>query len=273
MFDKPRHWAASHNMALNIRRNTFEATPGLADVIGVHEIQTIHDGGVWLAEDLAQSVGAPVRTGAITTDGTAVMYAGIYSWPRDGRSPVLSYSVVSPVPAVGLFDACWVQIWPENSGLAGLLTLPVISNDPSNPSQIQQLNTTLGLRFDAASRVARLPIWPLTGVAVLIGYALGFVLIRARRLELASALHAGVDKPTLIMQTSIETAMWTALGAGLLLPTLWRYCTVDNPDPTWPVFYPAARVVVLAAVTVLLGALTAALATREKHLFRYFKNR
>ena len=251
---------------------TFEVTPGLAGVIGVHETQTTN-GGVWLAEDLAQTVGAPVRTSATTTDGTEIAFAGIYSYPRDGRSPVLSYSIISPVPAVGRFDACWVQIWPENSELAGLLTLPVLSNDPGNLPQIQQLNTTLGLRFDAATRLARLPIWPLTGVAALIGYVLGFALIRTRRLELASALHAGLDKPTLIMQTSVETAMWSVLGAGLLLPALWRYSTIDNPDLSWPVFCPAARVVLLALISVLLGALTATFLTRESHLFRYFKNR
>ncbi|MDR1214371.1 MAG: hypothetical protein LBK54_09880 [Propionibacteriaceae bacterium] len=275
----------------------FEATWGLAQVLGVQPLgavtqptgspggdPTVGDsgtavdsrraGGVWLAQDLAATLGPNDQMTLLTGDQVTV--AGVFPYPSDGRAPTLSFALVAPVPAQGVFDACWVELWPETDLAADWLTWPVLSGPvgaQSAPAQAQQLNTGLGLRFGAADRLAGLPLRPLAAASLAFGAGLGFVLIRTRRLELASALHAGQSRAALIGQVLIETAGWLLPAVALLLA--WSAGTAgwDNPSLRRTAFWAGARSVGLAATGLLLAAGLTAGWTKERHLFRYFKNR
>lgn len=255
----------------------FEATPGLAAVL---QVAPLNDTGlgIWVADELAETLGVSTDRNTQQRIGDdEVTIAGRYAYPSDGRAPTLAYSAVTPVAATGRFDACWVELWPESDQARTLLTLPAIGSvgsdgKPLTP-QIQQLNTSLGARFDAAGRLAALPIWPLTGAAALAAAALAITLIRIRRIELAAALHAGIDTASLILQTTAETLVWAATSLALLVPFLWWAATHGNPDPPWAAFYSATRTAILASITALAATIVTTALTREKHLFRYFKNR
>ncbi|MCA5891939.1 hypothetical protein LEP48_01060 [Isoptericola sp. NEAU-Y5] len=179
--------------------------------------------------------------------------------------------------AAGTFDACWVETWPESEHVAPLLTLPVAGGSDVEGEQlvpmVRQLNPTAGTSFDAADRLANLPTLPLTAAAVVLAVATGLVLVRARRLELASALHAGIDKASLLVQLAVETLVWTVTACALVLPVVWWAAAAGNPDPAWSAFYPALRTTGLAVVGVLVATLVVGALTQEKHLFRYFKHR
>ncbi|MDR1077281.1 MAG: hypothetical protein LBL55_01175 [Propionibacteriaceae bacterium] len=274
----------------------FEATWGLARVLGVQPLGAVAEpvgsagdtmmagsnvaadsrrgGGVWLAQDLATALGPSDQLALLAGDQLTV--AGVFPYPSDGRAPTLSFALVAPVLAQGVFDACWVEVWPETDLAADWLTWPVLSGPvgaQTTPAQAQQLNTGLGLRFGAADRLAGLPLRPLAAASLAFGVGLGFVLIRTRRLELASALHAGQSRAALIGQVLIETAGWLLPAVALLLA--WSAWTAgwDNPSLRRTAFWAGARSVGLAAAGLLLAAGLTAGWTKERHLFRYFKNR
>jgi len=257
---------------------TFDATPGMAGVLRVKPTSGQGaSGGVWLAGDLADVLAVDgSRTSVPLSNGASMTASGVFAYPTDGRLPTLAYTLVSPVPAQGVFDACWVEVWPEAVSTVDLLSLPVLppapGQDASQP-QAQQLNSTLGTQFDAQGRLAKVPVWPMTGAAVLLAVGLGVVLIRLRRLELASALHAGLGSTALALQVAFETLVWLFIAVALLLPAEWWIAAHANPDPALVAFYPAARATMLAAAATLIAAVSQAALTREKHLFRYFKNR
>jgi hypothetical protein len=255
----------------------FEATPGLAGVLHASPFSE-RGAGVWLAADLAADLGVSAERPDVTrTDGQRVDVAGTFAYPSDRRLPTLAYSAVSPVAATGLFDACWVELWPETDSARTLLTLPVVGTMASDGQletpQVQQLNPGLGSAFDAANRLAAVPIWPLTGAAVVAAAGLALALIRIRRLELASARHAGVDSVSLTSQAAVESMVWLLPALALLWPFLWWSSTWANPDQPWSALFPTARTAILAGLAVVLTTSAATALTRERHLFQHFKRR
>jgi hypothetical protein len=97
--------------------------------------------------------------------------------------------------------------------------------------------------------------------------------VRTRRLELAAALHARVPKPHLAWQQVLEAAAWVAAGVAIAAAAVAYAARTGNPDPGDWAFLLGARTLAAAAATALLGALAGVATTRERHLFRYFKNR
>lgn len=264
--------------------NTFEATPGLASLLRLIAASGHGPGGVWIAEDLAAVIGdttLPLVTdtgegrGRWSDDGVAPV-AGVFPLPAGGQSSPIDYSILVPVAAMEPFDSCWVMLWPESEQTISLLTLTTLptGQGPQGPTpSISQLNTTAGTTFDAPSRLAALPTLPLTIAAVAFAAVLGFGLTNARRLELASSLHAGVRKTSLLIQLAVETAAWLLAATTITVPLAYAAAHSGNPDPPWVAFSPALRTTVLAVIATLLGALVAGSLVREKHLFRHFKHR
>lgn len=97
--------------------------------------------------------------------------------------------------------------------------------------------------------------------------------LRLRRLELASALHSRVRRVHLAWQQLLETLAWVLAGSCIAGAAVAYASTVGNPDPGWYALGVSARTVVAGAAAVLIGTLIGVLATREQHLFRYFKDR
>lgn len=248
----------------------FEATPGL---LGTLDRGRVAGAGLWLSADLAEALGAVPGDTIATSTGPARVGA-VYPYPDDGRDRALGYAAVAPVPATGLFDSCWVEIWPVDPETATLLRTTVVADASSEVQPTQkQLNGRLGATYDAGAEFAGRLTKPAPIAAVVLGLGLGFVAIRMRRLELAAALHARVPRAALTWQVLLETAAWTAAGVVVTVPVLWWLAgsglAADHLS-TWVI---GMRTVLAGAGAVLVGAVAGALATREKHLFKYFKER
>lgn len=248
-----------------------EATPGL---LGVLDRGRVAGAGLWLSADLAEALGATADDSIVTDAGPAPVGA-VYPYPDDGRDRALGYAAVAPVPATGLFDSCWVEIWPVDPETATLLRM-VLVTDPSSavqPAQ-KQLNSRLGATYDASAEFRDRLTKPAPTAAVVLGLALGFAAVRLRRLELAAALHARVPRSALTWQVLLETAVWTGAAVIVTVPVLWWLAAgaglhVDRVS-TWVL---GMRTVLAGAGATLVGAVAGALTTRERHLFKYFKKR
>lgn len=264
---------------------TFEATPGAVGVFAnattdardtVRTTPRMMD-GVWLSSDAAEPVAAHAGSTITLRDDTTARVAGVYDWPDDGRQSGFTYAAVTPMPAGDgdLFDQCWVKAWPVPNDIESLLRIVTVgdaSNTQERPT-ISQLNTAGGRTFDAtaAFRTRLTAIAPI--VAGAIALMAGFLSVWLRRLELASALHCGVPKPAMIVQTLVETCAWAYVAMLLCTPVLaWMWLENTDAD-AHSIADTLMRVPAAAYVGVMAGALLGACLIRERSLFRYFKNR
>lgn len=253
---------------------TWEVTPGLLDVLAVSGGQARGApaaGGVWLSADLAATLGVEPG-GTLATRAGAAHVAGVYTWPDDGRRRDLGYAVLVPVAGAGRFDRCWAQVWPPDEGLSGLLRA-VVEPTGADEARAGTLNSTLGEGLDAAGMLARRATRPAPAAALAVGVALGLVAVRRRRLELASALHAGVPRPHLAWQHLVEAGAWSLAGSVLAAAAVSVAAAIGNPDPALAASAAGWRTVLVGTLGVVLGTLAGILATRESHLFRYAKDR
>lgn len=244
-----------------------EITPSLLHVIAD---DIADDAGVWLPEDLARTLGAEAGGHVETNRGPAAV-AGVYPYPDDGRARDLAYTMVSPVPADGLFDQCWALIWPHDSEASGLLTSAIAN--PEADISYKQLNASLGTTLDRNALFSERPTLFSVWIAAGIGIALGYVSTRRRRLEFASNLHAGVAKSSQNLQVTLETAAWAVAGFLISLPVLGYVAWQGNAGDMWEPWIIGARSTLTASTAAVVGALIGTLQTREKHLFNYFKQR
>lgn len=257
----------------SLELTTWEATPGLLDVLTAPEPADRRP-GLWLATDVADTLAAAPGRPLATAAGDATV-AGVYPFPDDGRDRALAYAVLAPVPATGTFDACWAEIWPPVPATTALLrtALEPTAATSDVPVTLGQLNPRLGTTYDGARLLAERPTRPVPVAAVVVGLALGLAAVRARRLELAAALHARVPRPALTTQVLLETLTWVAAGTVVVAPVLGWLAGWGNPDPAAATWTIGLRTVLAGGAATLLGATLGIAATREKHLFRYFKDR
>jgi len=249
----------------------IEVTPSLPEVLRTQ----IGSAGVILSEQAAQTL--TVRPGSeLQTSETTATVAGVYGYPEDGRRPGLGFAALVPTTDGEAFDECWVDIWPTSPQTPALLQTTLLPDDETAAGQnptLTQLNTTLGTAFDGRSRfdvrVTRLAPWGVLGI----GVGLGYLSVRLRRVPLASALHAGTTRQDLGAVVMLETLSW-ALPATLLAAVAIVVATKLGGD------LDARHTVVLGSRTAvagmagpLLGSTFGYALTRERHLFRYFKDR
>jgi len=249
----------------------FDVTPGLVDLL-TGAPQGTHGGeGAWLPVPLARDLGVEAGDLLPSTRGT-VTVAGTYDYPSDGRDRLLAYGVLTPVPATTEpFDTCWFSVWPARPVGDGWLAGALVG-EPAD-ARYGQLNTRLGTTIDldalGAGRSTRHLPWLAAGVVALVaGLA-----VRRRRTEHASALHAGVRRSALALQTAVETLCWSVAGAVVALPVVLVVAQQAPDGAAWAATVAGLRVLAAGAAAAPLGALAALALTRERHLFRYFKER
>ncbi|SDB91944.1 hypothetical protein SAMN05216410_0922 [Sanguibacter gelidistatuariae] len=248
----------------------YEVTPGFLSVLGQPALREAT--GLMLSMDTAEIFGAQVRSTFATRTGSATV-AAVFPYPDDGRGGGLSYAGLATVPATGMFDQCWVEVWPLTDEIGPLLRL-VVSTAPDAGQVVQkQLNSRLGTDYDARALLGERPTRFATVGGVAVGLALGFAAIRLRRLELAAALHTRVSRTALTWQVVLETLVWVVSASIIAVPVLAHLAAWGNPEPAGPVWVIGMRVVLAAGAAAVVGAVTATMATRERHLFRYFKDR
>lgn len=249
----------------------YRVTTGFAAVVGLNHALP---GGVLVDTGLATSMGLHTGARHDMTDGNSLLIGGIFDWPQDGRDQRLSFAVLIPQPATGLFDECWMRAWPVVDANDILLrATQVASSDDHQISQIGQINTTLGLSLDAhqlfANRVTRFA----PPVALAAGLALGWVMARTRRLEYASALHAGQSKADQLLTGVLESAVWAVPAAITAVAAIYCVVAIGAMPDAPGLLEVTAPGPILGAAGVLVGTLAGVAGAKEKHLFRLFKNR
>lgn len=248
----------------------YTVTPGFAEVLGVDAVTAE---GVWLSEETARTLEAVPGQNLSTAEGTLTI-AGTFPYPDDGRDVRPGYAALVPSADTDPFDECWARVWPTSESTQELLLFAVAADSPEDTALTTgQLNASLGETFDGAAgfdgRITRFAA-PST---VLAGLLLGFVAVRLRRLEFASALHVGQSRRSQLATTLLETGAWSAAGlvlAGCALVLASHLGHLGEPGDVLAVVGPG----LLAAVPgCLAGAALALALVREEHLFRYFKDR
>ncbi|WP_030149692.1 hypothetical protein [Mycetocola saprophilus] len=230
--------------------------------------------GVILSDQVAEALG---RAGGdtIVTGVGEISVRAVFPYPDDGRKPGLGYTVLSPVPADRqAFDECWIEVWPQTEAVATQLRSTLLGEGDSQARpQLSQLNSRLGQTFPGADAFGGRLTTVAAPAGALAGLVIGFVMVRIRRLELASARHSGVSPgaQTLILLgealVPAAVAVLIALTATLVLTGL-----SGIPDPA-ALRGLAIRICLVFVPAVLLGVIAGAFTTREKQLFRYFKSR
>ncbi|MET8528336.1 hypothetical protein [Micromonospora sp. NPDC005172] len=252
-----------------------EISPGFTSVLPLIQRRDSNSlDGVFVSEALAESLGRPEDLWSIATTRGESSVSGVYGYPDDGRLPTLQSAVLSPVPVGDVFDECWVVVWPTGAPVASLLrsTLTVGALSADN-ARVQQLNPRLGDDFDGASRFEQRPTRYLPLVCLVFGGFAGFFSVWLRRLELSSARHVGVKVIDQAVQVAIETLAWC--GSAFCVTAAWLACFQLGKmlDVSHFLTMLGLQTFMLGAVGAILGAMAAVLQTRERHLFKYFKQR
>lgn len=232
-------------------------------------------GGILLGPDVASALSLG-RGDLIVASDESTRAAGEYAYPQDGRRRGFGYAALTISVDDRPFDECWVDVWPQNTNSSTLLLMtvrPGALSDGEVKPVLGQLNASMGEYFDGPQRFQSRLTMVAAPLAACAGFLLAFVSIRLRRVELASAMHAGVARPSLLAMLAVETGVW----AGLSTLATVAVAIVASSSMAAVEFYPmvvlASRVPVLAMVGVMAGMMVAIAGVREKHLFRYFRAR
>lgn len=248
----------------------MEVTSGFAEVV---RATSLAPSGVVVSQQVVDGLALAPGEAIVTRDGRAEV-AGTYPYPDDGRRAGYGYAALVPTTTDAAFDECWIDMWPPSPQTATLLQITLTGTDEEGERPLlSQLNTTLGATFDGPrafhDRITRhVPL-----VALLVGGGLGFVSVRTRRVQHASALHAGVATSDLVTISTLELAAWTAPSIVLSASVIAVFAATGPPGDMLVSAVLGARIAPLAVAGALVGSVAALLATRERHLFRYVKER
>ncbi|WP_295118258.1 hypothetical protein [uncultured Leifsonia sp.] len=249
----------------------YEVSPGFAAILTGADVSSR---GVLIPDDLAQSLGASAGA-QVTTDSGPMTIASVYGYPSDGRRPGFGYAILSPTQASRTFDECWVTAWPQVPNLRSLLLTAVLTADKASSTKpsVIQLNSSLGGSFDGFASFRERLTRAATPSSFVVAIGLGFVSVRMRRLELTSALHAGVAKSDLLALNLLEASAWAgaagALAVGVVSAAAWAGSHGDQSA----VFESTVGVPLAGVAGALLGVVIASSSISERRLLRYFKDR
>lgn len=242
----------------------IEVTPGMAAVLGVDT----KSAGLWVSSSTKKSLGLEVGD-QVVVDGAATSIAGTYDYPSDGRQPGLDYAFLEPVATSAPFDQCWVTQWPTDPTMRSLLNTVINPGNTQDKTTIGQLNPTKGSTFDGLTRFEKRPSRWVAAGAALAGLLIMLIVFLLRRVELASALHAGVRRSDLHKVALAETLVCALIAIILTAPI--TISLVSRGGTALVVF--ALQPLVALVWGMLTGTTLAVILIRERHLFDYFKSR
>jgi hypothetical protein len=131
----------------------------------------------------------------------------------------------------------------------------------------------MGISFDASeavrSRATRLSPLAGAGLGMIIGFSGAF----GRRLEMASALHAGVSRRALMAVLLIESGLWLTISGIVSLAVGVLTSRQLGDDLRTTLAFSSFQVVLAVLLGGFAGTCTAFAAIRENQLFTYFKTR
>jgi hypothetical protein len=247
------------------------ATSGIGQVLGQPGALSA---GVLFPDSVAESLGVGEGDSVTTADGHDMQVAGVYGYPDDGRNRELGYVAIEQVAPVGTFDECWITVWPPDQAEAHeLLWTALLSSADPQQVTVSQLNPSMGLTFapnDSFTGRITQYIWLLVLLGSII---IGAASVWIRRLEFASALHAGVVKSQQLIQILLETLFW-AFVAGVITAAIVLYLSMwHNPDFWSSAFLAGLRVILAGVLGACVGACAIGCVISENQLFKYFKQR
>lgn len=251
----------------------YQVTPGLAEVLGM-DTESRTRNGVWISTQLASTLHTQAGS-TFTTDQGHMQIAGVFSWPDDQRDQRIAYAILSPATIDGQYDECWAMIWPNNPAAIELLNTAALAlPSASTAATIRQANTAMGNTLDLwelyRHRISRF-ITPLAPIAA---FTIAWASTRARRIELADALHMGIPRSTLQVITSLETLSWSlpALSAAAVLNYIVAV-TLSNHSNAKTLLFIQLPMLAASLLTSQLGTVAALQTITTKRLFAYFKAR
>lgn len=255
--------------------NQVTATPGIGEMLDAtgRGGGPVDRAGVLVSEQVTEHLGSPDRPWP--SDAGPLDVAGVFPYPEDGRRTGLGFAVISPeLPGEEPYDECWIRSWPEYPDFGSLLSsvvLPATSPDTPAP-EITQLNTSLGAGFDGAAlfrdRASRFNAYAALGI----GAVVGVVAARRRRLEIASARHAGASPGDVLLIHTLQHASWIAAGCAVAF-SAGALSSAAAPGAVGTLTELTLRTVSLGGVGALLGVVVTVCAIPERSLFDYFKQR
>lgn len=248
----------------------YVVTPNLAGVLGV----TASDGaGIWISRDLARRLYA-ARGAVLSTPTETLVVAGIYDWPDDGRDTRPGYAILIPTRPAPALDECWASIWPPSPIADDLLRIAArVEPGSTAPLNLARINPNYGTRYDPhaeyESRLSR-HAWAAATIGAL---ALGYGGARFRRLNHAGALHAGARKTAVLAVALVETLAWAVAGALIAVAALALIVRAQSPGDARAILAIDLKGIFVTIPAAMAGAAVAIAGCRERHLFRYFKDR
>jgi len=239
----------------------WEVTQGFPEILG---IKLSADTGVVISDQLAETL--QLASGDILKMSEST--TGI-----DGRRPGYGYGILAPVPNNDPFDECWAEVWPMSQDTRSLLYSTLIPGEVENAQIVYaQLNTTLGAVFDNTRFSDRITKYCAI-IGGIFGLALSYLAVRIRKVEHASALHAGLDKTSLPLLTMIEMFSWLLATVILSASLTIIFTATTHSNNTMSLYLLAAKIVGLTTLGVYCGTLIAISLAKENQLFRHLKNR
>jgi hypothetical protein len=245
------------------------ATVGLLAVL-----RATTDGGpgLILSGEASDALGGAAGSTLRTTDGTTRV-SGVYEYPRDGRRDGYGYMALDVVRATGTFDACWVDAWPQIPSMRSLLLTTVRAGAATSetPPEVAPLNLSNGVEFDGSARYgARVTRWAGAALGVLAA-VIAFVALRARRVELSSALHDRMSRVDLWAITFTEALAWVLPPVIVTASVGVAYFSAQGESLVGILL--GGRAALPIAAGAVVGVSVALATTRERDLFRYAKDR
>lgn len=255
---------------------TYEVSPGFAAVVHAAPAEGV---GVVLSRELATTLQVVPGGGVhVLADGSGpapTRVAGVYDYPADGRMSGFGFAMLVPTLDHGPFDACWVRQWPQSAETEVLLRSVAVADagTDATPPELTQLNTSLGRQLDARALFLERPTRWLPLVGLLVAAAVGFAVVRLRRLEIASARHLRVPHGAQVLGVVLESCAWAVpvllVGA---LAGAWVASSGVAADRG-----STMALAMLAPIGVVLGGIAGSVlgvvSVRERALLRYLKER
>jgi len=248
---------------------------------------------VIMSTAVARTYGAHAGAVLPLVGGTRMRVSATFNWPSDGRQPTYGYAIISPGNDTKAYDTCLVRAWPVPDDIESLLRVSIRAdaesgtgaaasatsagasgNNETPHAKISRINTTLGSHMpgpaDFDARITRYA--PL--LMFVTAMALGFASVCMRRIEIASALHAGCPKTAMLLQLSLETLATVAASCVACLPVVAIVPLIlTGSGDAIPVVTMLCRVPGAMLVGMLVGTAVGGMTIRERQLFAYFKAR
>ncbi|WP_434316149.1 hypothetical protein [Leifsonia sp. P73] len=248
-----------------------EVSPGF---VGILTDRMGLPGGVLVPDELAETLGVSAGE-VVASDAGPMPIAAVYDYPSDGRRAGFGYAILAVTNQARTYDECWAQAWPQLPNLRSLLLATVIPSDGADERkpQVSQLNSSLGALFEGSAAFADRMTRLATPTAAAIAAGLGLVSVRSRRLQQASALHAGVTRSDLFALNLLEGGAWAGSAGAIGMGIVVAVAATIAPGDHVAVFQSLASIPLAGVAGALVGVAMGTAAMSERQLFRYFKDR